>query len=153
MGCAQRPDDVAGVLAQATNVKKGGTGIAITITHEDNLPVALGGSAMIRRWDHGNSKDFPLSAGAIPVKKEKVGISVEIPLEGGIKVRFGLPGDGAPDGAEFRRGDYWLIPARAATGDIEFPRPSDKDPAFVTARIIEHHYAPIASVDGITVAD
>jgi hypothetical protein len=58
-----------------------------------------------------------------------------------------------PDGTDedtsayhrYRTGDYWLIPARTATGDVDWPgevgQPEARPP-----HGIEHHYAPLAVV-------
>lgn len=104
----------------------------LRVTLEQPLPSPLltepGEGALLRRWD---------SPGLLPVE---VPASHDgwISLENGIEVRF-------EQGADYRSGDYWLIPARAATGDIEWPeegehpsvRPPDGTP---------HHYAPLALV-------
>jgi len=45
----------------------------------------------------------------------------------------------------YRTGDYWLIPARTATGDVEWPGPVGK-PEAVPPHGIEHHYAPLAII-------
>lgn len=49
-----------------------------------------------------------------------------LPLEDGIRIQFqpALKGE-APH--QYRTGDYWLIPARTATGDIEWPEGADSD--------------------------
>ena len=44
----------------------------------------------------------------------------------------------------YRTGDYWLIPARTATGDVEWPRNDKKEPIAVEPHGVEHHYAPLA---------
>jgi hypothetical protein len=82
-------------------------------------------------------------------------------LEDGVQVQFALPPDSDPPAAQFRTGDYWLIPARVATGDVEWPRETvpNATGAAATAPValppdgITHHYAPLAriSVDGNTV--
>jgi hypothetical protein len=61
-----------------------------------------------------------------------------IALEGGIQVHFAT--------GDYRTGDYWLIPARTATGEIEWPpfqipnaTPQPQPPAG-----IEHHYCRLA---------
>ena len=67
-----------------------------------------------------------------------------IHLEDGIEVRF--EGDG------FQVGDYWLIPARTATGDIQWPlEPPDPpngqwQPKAVGPHGVTHHYAPLAVI-------
>lgn len=93
--------------------------------------------ALLRRWDQkGNSKEKggPLRGGAIPVVEGQ-----DILLENGIAIRF-------ERGATYRTGDYWLIPARTATGDVEWPDdPKDSSkPLPSPPRGIEHHHAPLA---------
>lgn len=82
----------------------------------------------LRRWD---------SEGVLPTAPQDDGF---VELEGGIQVRFseGL----------YNTGDYWLIPARAATGEIEWPGDRALPPAG-----IEHRYAPLALVMAATVND
>lgn len=98
--------------------------------------------ALLRRWDHRESappKSGPKPKGAV------LFVSQENPdkdagwltLENGIRIQF-EPGS-------FRPGDYWLIPARAATGDVEWPG-DPKNPEFVLPHGVEHHYAPLALV-------
>jgi hypothetical protein len=65
--------------------------------------------AILRRWDH-QSED---PDGAIFVKESRDATGW-IDLERGVRIRF-LPG------GVYRTGDYWLIPARVETGDIEWP--------------------------------
>ncbi|MDB5732485.1 MAG: hypothetical protein JWQ03_2380, partial [Variovorax sp.] len=68
---------------------------------------------LLRRWDHQ-----PAGAGtqALPVVE-----GVWLELEDGVQVRF------EPGGA-WRPGDYWQIPARTITADVEWPRNDDGDP-------------------------
>jgi hypothetical protein len=54
---------------------------------------------------------------------------------------------------EFRSGDYWLIPARTASADIEWPRTTkivngddEIDWAFRPPEGVHHAYAPLAFV-------
>jgi hypothetical protein len=58
-----------------------------------------------------------------------------IDLEDGVQIAFAA-------GGSYRSGDYWVIPARAATGGIEWPR-SDSQPAFQPSQGIVHHLAPL----------
>jgi hypothetical protein len=81
------------------------------------------GVKMIRRWDHTSSSD------AIKVTKANEWID----LENRIQIQF--------DSLEqFNTGDYWLIPARGTTGEIEFGK-APAEPHGVT-----HHYAPLALI-------
>lgn len=82
-----------------------------------------------RRWDQIASSE---EAGVIRIKD-----NLSIDLEDGLRVQFQCP-----DGAEFKTGDYWIIPARAATGAIEWEK--DK---FIPPMGIQHSYAPLAVLD------
>lgn len=97
----------------------------------------------VRRWDHRETEDVVLTNGAVPVKETPAGATgndiVWIDLEDGVQVMFRAPG-------EYRTGDYWLIPARVATGAIEWPNDeaaSPPTPAEQLPRGVQHHYAPL----------
>jgi len=42
----------------------------------------------------------------------------------------------------YRTGDYWLIPARTATGNVEWP-----DGKALPPKGVDHHYAPLARIE------
>jgi hypothetical protein len=67
-----------------------------------------------------------------------------VPLENGIEIRFEPADDG---GATFVPGDFWLVPARAATASIEWPTGPRGDPAAQGARGVQHRYAALALLD------
>jgi Family of unknown function (DUF6519) len=90
--------------------------------------------ALLRRWDQqGDDK----TEGAILVMESKAD-GDWILIERGVWVRF-LPG------AVYGKGDYWLIPARVATGDIEWPSEGNAPLALEPNGII-HHRAALAIV-------
>jgi Family of unknown function (DUF6519) len=62
-----------------------------------------------------------------------------IDLEDGLQVWF------APNG-EYQTGDYWLVPARSLTGDVEWPRDVSGRPLLEPPAGISYHYAPLAWV-------
>lgn len=93
----------------------------------------------LRRWDQAEIGDIVLQEGAVPVKESTATEQNWIDLEDGIQVRFAKNG-------EYRTGDYWLIPARVATGDIEWPEASGTA-VELTPFGIEHHYAPLGFVN------
>lgn len=109
----------------------------------------------LRRWDQKPRQDRDLKGGAVPLVTGEW-----LPLESGVEVYF--EGDGP-----YRPGDYWLLPARTATGGVEWPleepegeRAKDGEegparegagdagrrPAALPPRGVEHHYAPLAVV-------
>jgi hypothetical protein len=91
----------------------------------------------LRRWDHKG--DDP---NGLPVTESTKANPDWIDLEQGIQIQF------LKQGRNFQRygvGDYWLIPARTITGDVEWPG-TVTDPDFLPAHGILHHYAPLALV-------
>lgn len=109
--------------------------------------------ALLRRWDHtfgGASKDIVEQNGAIQVK-ETDNNDIWLPLENGIMIQF-------EPGHNYRRGDYWLIPARTVTGDIEWPEePEGASQKLVPSSLrphgVTHHYAPLAFFDASSIPD
>lgn len=100
---------------------------------------------LLRRWDHRRSARKPGTNGVFPVKE---GDWLE--LEDGVQIFF----DGT--GQSYRSGDYWLIPARVATGDVEWPGPANA-PWSLPPHGVEHHYAPLGLVtlgtDSVNIKD
>lgn len=85
----------------------------------------------IRKWDSQQELPTLITANNGWVK-----------LEDGVQVNFG--------GKSFNTGDYWLIPARTATTDVEWENDKSNNPVQLPPFGIEHHYAKlaIASFDG-----
>ena len=46
----------------------------------------------------------------------------------------------------YQTGDYWLIPARTVTGDVEWPGRED-DPHALPPQGVKHHYAPLGKIE------
>ncbi len=109
---------------------------------------------VVRRWDHRASKDYQLKGGAVVLEEDKV-----YNLERGIKVSFRKMPAAAPVTA-YRTLDYWLVPARSATANIEWPFHID-DPAGSATKVYDysepvgvyHAYAPLAVVTPNAAAD
>ena len=74
----------------------------------------------LRRWDQTTgAADTGLSITLAPPSSPPGGpSSIWIDLEGGVQVQFSCDTLGETN---FRAGDYWLIPARTVTGEIEWP--------------------------------
>lgn len=89
------------------------------------------GHARVRRWDQTRAD---ASAAGLPCAP---GVWQE--LENGIEICF------AADGS-FKPGDYWLIPARTATGDIEWPPCGSDGDAFQAPHRIEIVRAALACI-------
>ncbi|HSD57541.1 MAG TPA: DUF6519 domain-containing protein, partial [Methanotrichaceae archaeon] len=91
---------------------------------------------LLRRWDYKADANIQLSSkdNAIPIQEGKF-----LDLEDGIQVQF-QPGGG------YRTGDYWMIPARTETEDIEWPR-RGSHALLQPPKGIEHHYCGLAIFD------
>ncbi len=106
---------------------------------------------LLRRWDHDASDPATSDEGALLVSESSTPDDGWIDLEDGVQIQF--PASAVPGQPnEYRTGDYWLIPARTATGDVIWPRHQDgglPEPDARPPRGVEHHYAPlvVASVD------
>src|SRR5262249_51249503 len=74
--------------------------------------------------------------GVIAVQEGTATEPLWIDLEDGVEIAF------TPGGA-YRTGDYWLIPARVATGSVQWPTDGAGKAVFEPPRGIEHHYAPL----------
>jgi hypothetical protein len=85
---------------------------------------------LLRRWDQRKADDVDLVDGAIPLRE-----GIWLDLEDGVQVYFEA-------GGTYQAGDFWEIPARTATGDVDWPGPPN-DPAALPARGVRDHYAPL----------
>ncbi|MGY6020838.1 DUF6519 domain-containing protein [Streptomyces spinosirectus] len=95
----------------------------------------------LRRWDHHEGprrkgRTAGLKAGAVPVTEGEW-----LPLEDGVEVYFAK-------GGAYRTGDHWLIPARTATGAVEWPADPARRPLLQAPAGITRHLAPLALVKG-----
>ncbi len=112
---------------------------------------------IVRGWDQMATEAITLSNAdkAVPIHEGK-DEQDWIDLEDGIQIQF----QPAPTGIalnQYRTGDFWLIPARTATGAIEWPLEldmngqimRDQDGPISAALLphgIKHHYAPLAVI-------
>ena len=79
-----------------------------------------------RRWDQRQAGSLTLKDGAVPLQEASKEADW-IELENGIQIQF-LPANNDENPAHlYRTGDYWLIPARVATGSIEWPVELDNE--------------------------
>lgn len=95
----------------------------------------------LRRWDQktGDENGISLVEGS-----DENGW---LDLEEGIQIQFlkavKLPKEKGVLPRRYFAGDYWLIPARTITGDVEWPGPPN-NPYDRPAHGVVHHYAPLA---------
>ncbi len=85
-------------------------------------------AARVRRWEsHAGAPLRTLRQGA--------GGDGYVVLEDGVEVRFST--------GTYEKGDYWFIPARTVTGDVEWPQDNNQ-PAAVSRHGVHHHFAKLA---------
>lgn len=153
-GCwVEMTDDVLdlqgqpGVLVRVAKVAPG----ALTLDPASVGAATPFGPALVnpklRRWDQAQVGEIVLQNGAVPIQ-EGIDTPVWIGLEDGVQVSF-------TSGGTYRSGDYWEIPARVATGDVEWPRVTTNGNTVATPlppRGVHHHYAPLGflAFDGET---
>lgn len=111
-----------GVLAEIASVQ----GDEVTVVGwPGNVAPSLGAQPIARRWDSVPG-DAPIRAG-------------QLPLEQDIEVSFDTSG-----AARYTSGDYWLIPARHLTGEVEWPRNDDGTPRARGPHGTRHRYCALA---------
>jgi hypothetical protein len=120
-------------LLQVTEIQDGDR----MVTLSDSVPSGLGGEPAlhpyVRRWDQraGVGEDGTLRV--IANESDRW-----IQVEDGLQIKFSASGN-------YRTGDFWMIPARTVTADVEWPgEPSH--PRWVTPHGIPHYYAPLAKL-------
>lgn len=118
----------------------------VTLAGEVGVSMELATRPLLRRWDQRAGEEseggLTLVDGAARLWRGEAGAPDFgwLALEDGIEVQFA-------EGRRYRRGDYWLIPARTATGGIEWPQlPGTTNPRPVAARRAEHATMPLGIV-------
>jgi hypothetical protein len=149
----------AGALRQVLSIDAASRQVTLS-GKPDPTVGAAGKHPYLRRWDQtaGDPTSGGLTLSGVDnaaLVVEGTGTSNWLDLEDGIRIQFRAPDPGQT--VTYRTGDYWLIPARTATGNIEWPTEQVTDaqgnptstwtasalrPAGVT-----HHYAPLAVID------
>jgi hypothetical protein len=130
----------------------------VTIVLAGALASSVGSQAkyhpLLRRWDYLAGDP---AQGGLTLGKDGAALIVDgtlaggdaawLTLEDGVQVLFE-----AAEGVTWRSGDYWLIPARVATGDVVWPQEtvvdaqgnSTTNPVAKPPDGVEHHYAALA---------
>lgn len=114
---------------------------------------------LLRRWDQaaGDPEEGGLTIEADGAAQIVESTDAWLVLEDGVQIQF-QPPENKVDKNRYRTGDYWLIPARTATGDVEWPKLIDPKgnletdargnavPLPLPPQGILHHYAPLAVI-------
>jgi hypothetical protein len=162
------------VLLQVQSIDPTNLTVTLSGTPDPNVGKDPGLHPLLRRWDQQAGDP---AEGGLTLGSDNAALVVEtangtwLTLEDGVQIQFQLanPVTPAPAGAllnTYRPGDYWLIPARTATGDVEWPKLTDASgnlqtdangntiPLALPPHGVTHHYAPLAVVtvtgDGVS---
>ena len=122
------PPNQPGGLYQIQSITPVSGGYCVTMDRTVTLDPTL--NARMRRWEQ-----FGSSATANGVPLQLSGFE----LENGIEIQFSA--------GHYRSGDYWTIPARTATGDIEWPPAGSESGGFVPPHFTMIHTAPLAYIE------
>lgn len=125
-------------LLQVADIDRDNLIVTLKNASVSNVGTDAAKHPLLRRWDqHRGWKD----EGAVLVHEGSGDDdSAWIELEDGVQVQFPLPG-----GVSYHTGDYWVLPTRVATGDVEWPGPV-ANPTPLPPKGIRHYYAPVAIV-------
>jgi hypothetical protein len=106
---------------------------------------------LVRRWDQRQGDPAAGGLTLAPDNAAKIeALAVDegwLELEDGVEIQFV-----DPEHSVYRTGDYWLIPARVPTSDVEWPYESlpgstERRPLAKLPDGITHHYAPLRVAD------
>lgn len=133
-------------------------GLTVTLSGSPDRNVGVDPSRhpLLRRWDHQSGDP---TEGGLQLADDGAALITEsadggwLDLEDGLQIQF-QPGPPFAPPHRYRTGDYWLIPARAATADVEWPTQPSRDasgspataPLALAPAGIHHRYAPLALV-------
>ncbi|WP_240957948.1 DUF6519 domain-containing protein [Streptomyces chilikensis] len=95
----------------------------------------------LRRWDQHEGPRRKGRASALRDGAVRVEEGEWLPLEDGVEVYFAK-------GGTYRTGDHWIVPARTATGGVEWPSDAARRPLLRGPAGIARHFAPLALVKG-----
>jgi hypothetical protein len=106
---------------------------------------------LLRRWDHKSGDPAQGGAQVLPDGALPITGGTWLDLEDGVQIWFEVLPNHPP---AYRSADYWLIPARVATGDVIWPADTWTDaqgnpatgPAAVPPAGVIHHYVSLAVV-------
>lgn len=147
----------AGPLAKVETINRSELSITVSLPSETVLPSYTEAeieNPFLRRWDH--TGDAIAFTGALQIVETGTATPYSkagwVELEDGVQIQFVK---NKSEDAEYRAGDYWLIPARVATGDVEWPdelgidgKPAQDGDKNIIGAAVEphgprHYFAPL----------
>ena len=113
----------------------------VTLTGEESSTPNVGKHPLLRRWEQKERNELNLKGGTVTISAAE---NDWFTLEDGVQIKFNKSTE--EEEHSYRTGDYWLIPARTATGDVEWDEDVNGTPLAIPPHGIEHHYAPLAVI-------
>jgi hypothetical protein len=148
----------AGNLLQVQSIERSTLQVTLTGTPDATVGSDPSKHPLLRRWDQkqGDPAEGGTTIGPDGTALVQESDAMWLELEDGVQIQFQLAPPGKKN--QYRTGDYWLIPARTATADVEWPNETVRDnlgnitttPLARQPQGIIHHYAPLGA---FTVAD
>jgi hypothetical protein len=128
--------ELGGQPGQLIQIKNVDSATKIIKLKKSPTPVDMALHPKLRRWDHVKQSGASVAENGIGMGT----VDAWIPLEEGIEVHFSA--------GTYKTGDYWLIPGRTATGEIEWPpyEVPNKNPIAQPPLGIKHHFCRLALV-------
>lgn len=122
-------------LLKVTEVDIATAGVTLSAGPAAGLGDDLANHPLLRRWDRDETRGT--SSGTIPVVH-----GAWLDLEDGVQVMFEYGEVRTP----YQTGDYWLIPARMTTADLEWPEDEAGVPLAHPPHGVRHHYCRLGVV-------
>jgi hypothetical protein len=140
----------AGNLLQIESIDRDEMSVTLNGTPNYKLSEPPGNHLLLRRWDQkaGNPQEGGLTLNTEGNDADNAAEIIEdqwLKLENGIQIKF--PKNDS-EATVYRTGDYWLIPARTATGDVEWSKDDSGDALAQLTNGVAHYYAPLGVVTG-----
>ncbi len=118
--------------------------VGLTVTLDEAPTTPVGGKAALRpylrRWDQD---EVLVTKAGLTIDSQDKAIDIVagswIDLEDGVQVQFSA--------GTYRAGDYWMIPGRVITGNVEWPVDSSQNPLPLPPMGVQYHLAPLAIVE------
>ena len=140
-------------LLQVVDVQRSSMTVTLSAQPEGNAGTDPAKHPILRRW----------ASNEIPIREAKNAHDGWYELSDGVEVQFthvDLLSDEVQKKAggnlkltTWRAGDYWLVPARTATGDVIWPSDTDAKgtsvPLAVPPHGVEHHFAPLGTINPV----
>jgi hypothetical protein len=147
------PDRARGALLQIDTIEPIDQRVTLAKAPDTDVGHDTALHPLLRRWDQqagDTRRGYPEinDDGTLKLRED-----TWFTLEDGVQISFQAAPQGQ-DAHQYRAGDYWLIPARVATGDVIWPQeaaPSgggmqDARPKALPPHGVDHHYAPLVLV-------